>query len=196
MVVIVAAGVSLIAYSRNENLHPKTVATKAPVGPNASDHWQAAYAIDICGEIEPSLPANSNLSKVGIRTYGNGLIDMDPSAVSTDEAAYEGAKVTVGLFAKSYPKFTLTSTSIQLPGKSELKDGDVCSGGKLTGVGTLELWTWSSPNAKKGHLFTGNLTTYHLTNGAMVTIAFVPKGSTVPEPPSRTALVAALGSAT
>jgi len=192
MVLIVVAGIGLIVYSRNELLYPVTV------GPTATDNWQVAFAVDLCGTVQGDLPANSNLTSVGIRTFGNGLIDVDPGAVSTNAAAFEGKNATLGKFASSYPGFTLTSTSIRLPGKSSRtwKDGDACTtaAGPLHGAGKLEVETWSSPSAR-GVLVTGDPTSVHLDNGEMITVAFVPAGAVVPEPPSKSALLQALGSA-
>ena len=106
---IVIAGVGLIVYSRNERI------SAATIGPTATDDWQVAYSIDICGTIEPNLPANSNLSEVGIRTFGNGLINIDPGAVSTGASSYEGSNATLGKFASSYPNFALTDSTISIP---------------------------------------------------------------------------------
>ena len=192
MVLIVVAGIGLVVYSRNELLYP------AIVGPTATDNWQVAFAVDLCGTVQADLPANPNLTSVGIRTFGNGLIDVDPGAVSTGAAAYEGKNATLGKFASSYPGFTLTSTSIRLPGKSSRtwKDGDACasSAGPLHGAGKLEVETWSSPSAA-GVLVTGDPTALHLDNGEMITVAFVPAGAVIPEPPSKGALLQALGAA-
>ncbi len=92
---------------------------------------------------------------------------MDPGAIPAGTSGYtasnyEGANVTLGLFAEVYPDFTLTSTSIQLPGGKLYKNGDKCTGTgvKTTGVGKLQAWVWSSPKAK-GHLLTTDLTKYH-----------------------------------
>jgi hypothetical protein len=196
LTVIVVVGASLVVYSRYEHIHlkAKTTATKA-IGPTVSDHWQMAYAIDICGKVQPALPANTNLGSVGIRTFGTGLIDIDPrfSSTAADQAKYEGAKATLGLFASSYP-FTLTADSIKLPGaKSTLWTSGVDCPGKNSPVGHLEAKVWSSPTAT-GKLLSTSIPDLHLTNGAMVTIAFVPSGSVIPEPPSKPALITALGS--
>ena len=189
IVVIVVGGVGLVAYSRYERLHPVTV------GPTASDNWQAAFAVDICGTVAKALPANPNLSTVGIRTFGNGLINIDPAAASTP-SAFEGHNATLGKFASSYPGFTLTSTTIQLPGKGERlwKDGDRCtsSAGPLRGPAKLQVKVWSSPSSN-GRLLGSDPTKLHLDNGQMITVAFVPTGSAIPEPPSRSALLQALG---
>jgi hypothetical protein len=196
LTVIVVVGASLVVYSRYEHMHLKTKTTAAAsIGPTVSDHWQMAYAIDICGKVQSPLPANSNLGSVGIRTYGTGLIDIDPrfSSTAADQAKYEGAKATLGLFASSYP-FTLTADSIKLPGaKSTLWTNGVDCPGKNSPVGHLEAKVWSSPNAT-GKLLSTSIPALHLSNGAMVTIAFVPSGTAIPEPPSKPALITALGS--
>ncbi len=192
---IVLAGASLVVYSRYENMHRTAKPTAAAVAPTASDHWQMAYAIDICGKVQPALAPNTNLASVGIRTFGNGLIDIDPGAVTTiaDRAKYEGAKATLGLFASSYPGLKLSADSIKLPGAKTTTwtSGVDCPGSKSP-VGHLEAKVWASPTAT-GHLLTTSIPDLHLTNGAMVTIAFVPAGTAIPEPPSKSALIAALG---
>ena len=193
MAVIVVLGLTLVVYSRYENLHPGVTAA---TGPSATQHWQAAYGIDICGTFDAPLPVNSNLAKVGIRTYGNGLIDINPSAV-TNPASFAGAKATLGLFVSSYPGLKLSSNTLQLPGEKTPQhyDGVDCTGKvKYKGVGKLYVKVWSSPSAT-GQILTTDPTKYHLTNGAMITIAFVPAGSPIPAPPSRGALIAAIGSA-
>jgi hypothetical protein len=195
LTVIVLVGASLVVYSRYENMHHTSKPTAAAIGPTASDHWQMAYAIDICGTVQKPLAPNSNLSTVGIRTYGNGLIDIDPGALTTaaDQKKYEGAKATLGLFASSYSGFKLTADSIKLPGAKTTTwtTGVDCPGAKSP-VGHLEAKVWSSPTAT-GHLLTTSIPDLHLTNGAMVTIAFVPTGTSIPEPPSKSALISALG---
>jgi hypothetical protein len=190
MAAIVVLGSFLVVYSRNEALHPHTAATE---GPSATDHWYAAYAIDLCGAVQPNLPANTNLSSVGIRTFGAGLIDINPGA-STKPANFEGKKATLGLFASSYPTFTLTSTSIKAPGKLPVTwaNGSTCTG-PLKGKGTLVAKVWSSPTANNPKIVASNITGIHLTNGQMITIAFVPSGASIPAPPSRDTLITTLG---
>ncbi|MGB9112825.1 MAG: hypothetical protein WCF24_08885 [Acidimicrobiales bacterium] len=189
MTAIIVVGVGLIVYSRNEALHP----TAAKVGPSLTDNWQAALGIDICGTIEPNLPASANLSTTGLRTFGNGLIDAAPD-VSSAPSKFEGAKATLGLFAKNYSGFTLTSTQLGYPGKHEkiYKKGEACTG-KVTGKGTLVARVWASPTARSSKLV-DNPTTVHITNGEMITVAFVPSGTTIPQPPSKGALETAIGS--
>jgi hypothetical protein len=193
MLAIVILGAFLVVYSRNEALHPNTAAA---VGPSATDHWYAAYAIDICGAVQAPLPANSNLTTVGIRTFGTGLIDINPGA-TTKPANFDRKKATLGLFASSYPKFTLTSTSIRVPGKLPLTwaNGAKCTGA-LKGKGTLVAKVWTSTSDQHPKLVTSDIPAIRLTNGQMITIAFVPSGASIPVPPSRATLITTLGGTT
>ena len=241
--VIVVAGVGLIAYSRYERMHPATAANGPP--PHTGDHWYAALAIDVCGKIQPNLAAQPNLSSVGIRTFGDGIIDINPSAAKTP-ANFEGVKATLATFVANYPGLVLTSSALGLPTaaatapstttststtttttsttttssssssstsssttttaasttttlaltKPLLLAGASCSAklGPLHGKAVLEIKTWSSPNAT-GALTTASPSALKLSNGEMLTVAFVPAGSVIPEPPSRATLVSDLGSA-
>jgi hypothetical protein len=187
MTVIVVGGVGLIAYSRYQVQHAASA-----IGPSLDDNWQAALGIDICGTIKPDLPESTNVSTVGLRTFGSGLIDAAPD-VSSSPQDFEGAKATLGLFAKDYKGFTLTSTEIGYPGKHEkiYKNGDTCTG-KLKGKSTLVARVWSSPTSRTSSLVS-DPTKIHIANGEMITVAFVPSGSTIPAPSSKGALETAIG---
>ncbi len=181
MFVIVVAGCGLIVYSRNEAL-TKTVT----IGPTASDNWYAALAVDICGKIQPNLPASTNFSSTGLRTYGNGLINASPGSLTTGASAFEGKKATLGLFAKKYAGFTLTATELHYPGKGQRtwKNGDRCTGAEK-GTGTLVAAVWATPTSTTGKTV-ANPASVHLTNGELITVAFVPRGTGIPAPPAKT----------
>ncbi len=189
------AGIGLTLYSRNERLHPAPA--RSVVGPTASDNWHLAFAIDICGKLAPNLPANKNLTATGVRTYGDGLINVAPGSVA-NPVAYEGTKATLGLFAQKYP-FTLTSTALRYPasGARTWTNGDRCPASASTraGAGTLQAELWTSPSAAGTRIAT-DPASIHLTNGAMITLAFVPDGARIPEPPSKATLLQTLGTAT
>ena len=184
MVVVVVGGLGLIAYSRYQVQHRASAA----IGPSSTDTWYAALSVDICGTLEKNLPVSTNLSSVGLRTFGDGLIEAAPGVASTP-STFEGAKATVGLFASNYSGFTLTSSEIQYPGKHQRlwKDGESCTG-KLTGKSTLVAKVWSSPTASSGTIVT-DPATVHVDNGEMITVAFVPSGATIPQPRSKATLV-------
>ena len=174
--IIVIVGVGLIVYSRNEKHSSATVAAE---GPTATDHWATALAIDLCGSLQKDLAASTNVTSVGLRTFGNGLIDISPGVV-TNSANFEGKKANLGTFAKNYSGFTLTDSAIKIPGKTKLANGANCSG-PLHGKGTLVAKVWSSPTASPITI-TKNITAIHLTNDQMITLAFVPSGASIPEP--------------
>ena len=77
LLVICLVGVSLTVYSRNERLYPASAA-QTTEGPTKSDHWHVALAFDICGKLQPDLPANTNIATTGLRTFGDGL-DRHPA---------------------------------------------------------------------------------------------------------------------
>ncbi|MCL5047469.1 MAG: hypothetical protein M1374_01540 [Firmicutes bacterium] len=106
---IVLGGFALIGYSRYELNY---VAPATP--PTASDHWYAALSFDVCGTIEPDIAANTNITTVGIRTFGNGIIDIDPGAVSKP-SLFTGKHATLGNFVAHYSGLVLSSTVLGLP---------------------------------------------------------------------------------
>ena len=183
--VIVILGIGLIVYSRNEK-NSSSASTQS--GPTATDHWDVALGIDLCGSLQPALAPSSNITTVGIRTFGNGLIDINPGAV-TNSSKYLGSKATLGLFASSYTGFKLTNSSIEIPGKLPVTwvNGASCSG-PLHGKGTLVAKVWSSPTASPTTITT-NLTGIRLKNDEMITLAFVPAGAAIPEPASKSTLI-------
>jgi hypothetical protein len=187
LALIIIGGCVLVGFSRNQKLH---ASTSTAIGPGASANWNVAVGFDICGTTEPDLPASTNASTVGIRTYGDGLINIVP-AVATTPSDYEGKKATLGNFVSHYSGLTLTSTSLKLPGSTQKTwtNGESCTG-KLTGAADVQVKVWSSPTAK-GKLYTGNPADIHLDNRQMITVAFVPKGATIPEPVSKSSLPSA-----
>ena len=188
MTLIVVLGVGLTVYSRNQK---NSAGSSAAIGPTATDHWVSALGIDLCGAMQTDLPASSNLTSVGLRTFGNGLIDINPGAV-IGSSAFEGANATLGVFASNYAGLTLTNTSIQVPGKLPVlwSNGATCNG-PLHGKGKLIASVWSSPTASPT-VVTSNITSIHLDNGEMITLAFVPSGAAVPEPTSKATLISTM----
>jgi hypothetical protein len=180
--VIVVIGVALIAYSRYEYQHPSASSSTPPT---TSDHWRAAFAFDICGKVEPNPPAPSK--KTGITTTGDGVIDIHPL-----DSAEEGKHATLGLFVADYPGMELSSNALRYPGKKLYKNGDRCG----SAPGHVQVDVWSSLAASSPRVLTSNVDKLRLEDGQLITIAFVPKGAKVPEPPSRTELLKAVSTTT
>src|SRR5579863_8513475 len=88
LALIVLLGVAMIVYSRYERQHPS-----AGTQPAVGTHWFAALAFDVCGTLQPNLPANPNEASAspGLATAGDGVI-----AISPTKAADAGNNATLG----------------------------------------------------------------------------------------------------
>ncbi len=185
---ICVLGVALIAYSRYERQHP---ASSGP--PTTSDHWYAAYGVDICGVNEPALASPPNASTAGITTTGDGLIHIAPKS-----SADTGANATLGRFVQLYSGLKLTSTTIRYPGaKTSTTNhtftlGDKCPKGTPDAGKAGELVVQQWPNAagnpsaigKTGPQTVGHPSQLRLQNGQLIAIGFVPHGTKLAKPPA------------
>lgn len=184
LVVVVLLGIASVAFSRYEVLHPSQAAA---TGPKIGAHSLVAYAFDLCGKVEPNPPKNPDKATPQIYTTGNGLIQVDPTT-----KADAGKNATLGRFVTQYSGMELSSTSVGYPGKAVLKNGDKC-GSK---PGKVQARVFSSLADTTGTLVKGNPADLHLTNGSLVTIAFVAAGTAIPRPPSASALAVAATAST
>ena len=173
MAAIVLIGVVLVAFSRNERLHPTNAANG--VEPTTTDHWQEAVAFDLCGTVEATLPASPDQAKLGIYTAGDGNIHVQPLNADTT-----GHKATLGKFVQLYPGMELGSDVVRYPGKKTYHNGDKC-GSK---PGTVQVKVWDTPTSVTGHILSGNPGDLLLENGQLITVAFVPNGANIPKPPA------------
>jgi hypothetical protein len=157
------------------------------VAPTLSDHWHDAFAFDICGKLEPNPPQNPNLSVAGLHTHGDGLIHVEPqSSIDT------GVNATLGRFVSLYPGMELSATSVRYPGGTTYHNGQVCQGSP----GQVQVAVWPSPSSPSPVVITRNPSSLRLGNGSLITVAFLPKGASIPQPPASaiTALSQNLGS--
>jgi hypothetical protein len=181
LVGIVIVGTLTVVYSRYELQHASSKAAASQAPPTASDHWYAAIGFDLCGNMASNLPQNTNLAKVGIATIGNGVIQIAPGS-APKPAAFEGANATLGKFASSYPQLLLTATSLRLPGGRLYQNGDAC--GNKHGVLQVRTWKQFTLSNSAGKVFSGDPRSIKLVNGQLITVAFVPPGTTIPKPPA------------
>src|ERR1044072_7691439 len=68
---IVVLGVAGIALSRGGG-----GGSSDDVPPTLNDHWHTAYAINMCGTIEPNMQQPARL--LGLHTHYDGLIHVEP----------------------------------------------------------------------------------------------------------------------
>lgn len=184
------AGFGLIAYSRYEVNHPTTTTTTTTttIGPGLTSQWFVGLAFDQCGKVS-SLPATSTKAKsAGIKVITQYILEIAPDSVPNSQD-FVGNNATLKQFVLyNEPRFTLTDTKLQLPGKANhlLTNGDTCDGKS----GKLVFKVWPTPSSPTGTVV-NNLLSQKLQNGSMITVAFVPDNATslaaIPSIPSASA---------
>ncbi|HXQ75619.1 MAG TPA: hypothetical protein VN791_03915 [Acidimicrobiales bacterium] len=179
---IVLVGLVSIVYSRYERENPSG-GTPPTVN---NTHWYAAFAVDVCGTVQPDLPTNPNsTANPGIHTDGDGVIRIEPT-----KAADAGNNATLSRFVTDYPKFGLTSTSLTIPGEKARTNGETCP--KLTpdagrkGQVQIEVWPSAQAPGVNHPSTTTDPTSVKLADGQLITVGFVPAGSRLPKPSAAT----------
>jgi hypothetical protein len=164
--VVVVLGIGLIAASaagRNSG---------ADTGPILGDHWHAAYGIDVCGEWLPPL-RDLVPDESGLHTHEDGLVHLHPF-----KTTYTGEKATINAWGETVG-LEVGDGSLTLPDR-ELTDGDDCGGEP----GAVQVKVWDSPSAPEGRLLDGDPGDHAFADGEVVTIAFLPEGDEVEQPPT------------
>jgi hypothetical protein len=183
---IVVLGIAFIAYSRYERFHPA-----AGTPPTVGTHWYAAFAVDICGNVQPNLAGNPNsTSNPGIHTLGDGVIRIEPTT-----SADAGNNATLARFVADYPRFGLTPSSLTLPGEKARTNGQKCpaqtpDAGKRGQV-LIKVWPSSTAPGVNNPTTTTDPTSVKLADGQLITVGFVPAGTSLPKP-SATAITTML----
>jgi hypothetical protein len=189
LVIIVVIGVASIALAKyNYNKVP------AVVEPTIGTSWNAGLAFDVCGTMQPAIPASPS-SATGLTTSGSGVLLIEPKTSS--EA---GDNATLGKFADGYTGLTLTNTKLQLPASKvpAYTNGEKCAAGTPDAgkVGVVQARSWVISTATgKNHEEeeTGGATTtkpadLKFANRQLITSGFVPEGTALPKPPASTIL--------
>ncbi|MGO9027525.1 MAG: hypothetical protein ACLQOZ_02695 [Acidimicrobiales bacterium] len=189
---ICVVGLFLIGLSRYQLTH-RTASSTGP--PTTSQTWYAALGIDICGTVEPNLPASTNGSKVGFTANGNGVLTISPK-----NSTESGANATLGKFVAGYQGLQLSDTTLQYPGKKTMSNGESCPKGTPDSgkQGYVTVVYWPNYESKKGTEVSGDPQSLLFTNSQMITMAFVPATANVPKPPATaiTALITAVQTGT
>jgi hypothetical protein len=181
--VIVLLGLVTVGYSRYELSHPYHPPV---IGPTVGQTYQIAFAFDICGTVEPNPPAKPAAN--GMSTNGSGILQVTPTS-----AANAGKNATLGKFIAGYPGMALGPSELQYPGQKPYHNGQLCPDGR---PGTVQVKEWNSLLDHTGHLVSGDPTDLHLSNDRLLTLAFVPAGTAIPQPPSKGGLSVAVTTTT
>jgi hypothetical protein len=178
---VVVLGVSLVAFSRNQELNKGQQAGK--VAPRINrDHWHSSFSVYICDHFMPNIPLFESVD--GIHTHGDGVIHIHPY---TPQAS--GRNDTLGFFLKALSSngkggtFKLSSSEIKpasIPGdtnKLDTKDwhnGDKCPDGQ---AGEVKFTVNGKPTK-------GDPTTWRLRNGDYLDVGFIDSGKPLPSNPA------------
>jgi hypothetical protein len=170
---IVVLGVAGIALSRGGGGD----GTSDDTPPTLQDHWHSAYAVNICGALQPNMPQPSRL--LGIHTHNDGLIHIEPQV--TLSALDRGKNATLARYAESMPGMKLSSSEIQPPGGKLMKNGDLCD----KDAGTLTIRQWKNAASEEFEDFT-DPKDVKITDGGAITMAFLPEArkGEIAKPPS------------
>ena len=178
LAIIIVVGLFLVGLSRYQLSH-RTTSSAGP--PTTSQTWYAALGIDVCGTMQPNLPASTNKSVTGLLANGNGVVTVNPK-----NSSESGANATLGKFVSHYKGLELSNSTLQYPGKSAYTNGDVCPKGTPDSgkPGVVIVYSWPNFTAKTGAETPGDPQDLKFQNGQLITMAFVPANSTVPKPPA------------
>ncbi len=177
---IVIIGSVLVFFARGER---SAAADEAPVA--NQDHWHAAFALDICGEIQPN-PGDVGPDTKGIHTHQDGLIHIHPFV-----GAAAGKNATFQVFADQ-TGLEVSDDSFTLPDGTTYTNGDDCTdedGKKEEGRVAMYVWPPQATDATDPEIVTKDIAGTRFTeDGQTFVLAFVPEGAEVPLPPSVEAL--------
>jgi hypothetical protein len=186
LILICVVGASLIGYSKYELSNPATTTTTTTTTPSDS---YVGLSFDICGKIAV-LPSSTNTIPVGITSVGSGLVQLVPP---TSDLGKTIKNATLGTFIADYlPLTKLTSTELQLPGEGQplWNDGADCTTKPYLGqAGIVQAKVWKFVDSPTGTVEKTNLLGIKLAAGAMITVAFLPQGATIPPAPAGTELL-------
>lgn len=187
LVVIVLVGLASVAIAKyHYNQTPSTAQ------PTVGTTWHAAISFDICGTTQPALTASPASSTSGLTTTGSGVVLIAPK-----KASEAGANATVGKFASEYQGLTLTNTTLKYPAAKvpEYKNGEKCAAGTPDAgkVGEVVARWWVVTTQTKGNQLvqTSGVNSVKpadlkFLNRQLITVGFVPSGTTLPKPPGAT----------
>lgn len=192
IVVIVALGVAIVAFARNENQGTagNTTPPRAQLSQgSAYDHWHNAFAISVCGkELTPPTDVQEDL--LGIHTHGDGLIHIHPFSLRS-----AGKRATLKRFFDQIG-LKVTDTGFSTADGKVYQAGKTECAGKKTEV-VLAHWkdATKATSTPPDKVFTKDFGSVRLSeDGGAFTLALIPVGTEDEIPaPSAAAEIESLG---
>lgn len=184
---IVVLGTAMVYASRQHRVQKVDSLGGTPPAAG-TDHWHVAYGFYLCnsptkGDFISPLPNQAD--PLGIHTHADGVIHVHPYVKSA-----AGKNAVLDLFAKA-AGVTLDAGRLRIPsfdavngGKAysshDYHDSDGCNGKP----GRVQVQVFKDATDPIGTLWTGDPQQVPLIDKQLITIAFMPKGATIPPPPA------------
>ena len=187
--VIVVLGLVSIFFARAEfqSNHGTTTTTKSAVKPAVGTTSYASLATDVCGTLQPSLPAQPATTTSPLLVEDGGIVKIAPT-----KASEAGTNANVSLLATRYNGLSVSSTKLALPANSSspavsYTNGEACPAGTPDAgkKGQVAISYWPS-FASTTPTVTTNPAAVHFTENSLMTIAFVPQGAKILKPSGAT----------
>lgn len=179
VVAIVLAGSLLTFFARDFRRGERA---DAPVFNR--DHWHAAFALKVCGEVIPNEPAPDNLD--GFHIHSDKLIHIHPYSKDVS-----GKNATFGVFARN-AGIELGDGKLTLPDGRSYKNGDMCEdedGKESPGRLALYVWPPQATDKTQPEVVTENLDKVRFDEEGMAfVLAFDPEDVEQKLPPTIDAL--------
>jgi hypothetical protein len=195
VILVVLLGLLAIVYGRQSRPADGSGVPRVNNGANADAHWHAAFGIYICDTFQPkivgtkeetgvdpttgkSVLLNDKFKLLGIHSHGDGIIHYHPSSTKSS-----GNRAKLGVFLDVYD-IKLTSSELVMPadqGGDKWSTKDTKCGGKATNL-VVRVW----PKYSNKNDFHDTVTDFNniriLNDGMVFVVAFVPKGTDIPQP--------------
>jgi hypothetical protein len=194
VVLVVVLGLLLIVYGRQSRPSDGSGVPRVNDGSNIDAHWHAAFGIYTCDTFQPKITGtleetgidadgnkvflNEKFRILGIHSHGDGIIHYHPASTKSS-----GNRAKLGVFLDSY-NIKLTDTELVMPadqGGGKWSTKDFKCDGKDTQL-TVRVWDHYN-NTATFHDVVTDFNNIRITNDGMVfVVAFVPKGTDIPQP--------------
>ncbi|HEY4609971.1 MAG TPA: hypothetical protein VIH06_12220 [Ilumatobacteraceae bacterium] len=194
VIAVVVLGLLAIVYGRESRPSSGVGVPRVNDGTNIDAHWHQAFGIYICDTFQPKISGtleetgidsqgntvllNDKFKLLGIHSHNDGIIHYHPSSTKSS-----GNRAKLGVFLDSY-NIKLTDTELVMPpeqGGDKWSTDDTKCDGKDTQLITRVWDHFNDPS--KFHDVVTDFKNIRITNDGMVfTVAFVPKGTDIPQP--------------
>lgn len=194
VIVVVVLGMLAIIYGRESRPADGSGVPRVNDGTNADAHWHAAFGIYVCDTFQPKIIGtkeeqgvdsqgntvllNDKFRILGVHSHGDGIIHYHPYSTKAS-----GNRAKLGVFLDVYD-IKLTDTELVLPadqGGEKWSTDDTKCNGKDTDL-VVRVWDrFNQPDVYRDVVT--DFDNIRITNDGMVfAIAFVPKGTDIPQP--------------